>query len=196
MKINEFIYSEVEANELLLNKYEVSARLKTSVGFKNDLIEKCECDLREKLSCKFIATRVQVNINKDNILDLGFGNIQSKSLYNYLLNSKEAFILAVTLGHKVDQYLRTLSIISPAEYFISDGLASSFAESLADYAELKIIKNCKTKHRFSPGYGDLSLNVQPSLLKKIEAYKYLNITLNDMYFMHPTKSITAIIGIE
>jgi len=47
--------------------------------------------------------------------------------------------------------------------------------------------------RFSPGYGDLSLDHQKGLLKYVEADK-IGISLSETMVMLPEKSITAVIG--
>ena len=50
--------------------------------------------------------------------------------------------------------------------------------------------------RFSPGYGDLSLDLQTDLIRITEAQKHIGITLSENLIMIPTKSVTAIIGIK
>ncbi|MCR5275107.1 MAG: Vitamin B12 dependent methionine synthase activation subunit, partial [Clostridiales bacterium] len=49
---------------------------------------------------------------------------------------------------------------------------------------------------FSPGYGDLPIEVQKEFLPLLDAERRLGITLSDSYLMSPSKSVTAIIGIE
>ena len=49
-------------------------------------------------------------------------------------------------------------------------------------------------YRFSPGYGDLPLSVQPTVLAALDAQRRLGITLSSSLLMTPTKSVTAIIG--
>ena len=56
-------------------------------------------------------------------------------------------------------------------------------------------ENKKTKPRFSPGYGDLPIEIQPKILTVLSADKTLGITLNESYLMTPVKSITAIMGV-
>jgi len=50
--------------------------------------------------------------------------------------------------------------------------------------------------RFSPGYGDLPLSIQPQMISATNANKYLHISVNESLLMIPQKSITAIIGIR
>ena len=50
-------------------------------------------------------------------------------------------------------------------------------------------------HRYSPGYGDYSIEVQKVILDRTQAQKHLGIHLSDSFLMIPTKSITAVAGI-
>ena len=49
--------------------------------------------------------------------------------------------------------------------------------------------------RFSPGYGDLSLEVQKPLLTALDSSRRAGITLLDSLLMVPSKSVSAIIGV-
>ena len=49
--------------------------------------------------------------------------------------------------------------------------------------------------RFSPGYGDFSLECQREIAAALELSKRIGITLTDSLLMVPTKSVTAVIGI-
>ena len=105
-------------------------------------------------------------------------------------------MFAVTLGSAVDRLLLKYSRISPASAFIADALSSAYAEAAADRAQEILDTMAKTKVRFSPGYGDLPLEIQPDILEMINAGKLLSITLTDSLLMKPQKTITAIAGIE
>ena len=48
--------------------------------------------------------------------------------------------------------------------------------------------------RFSPGYGDFSLEYQKEICRTLSAEKTVGITLTDSLLMLPSKSVTAVIG--
>ena len=50
--------------------------------------------------------------------------------------------------------------------------------------------------RFSPGYGDLPMNIQPDLLELTNARRDLGLTVGSNYMLSPIKSVTAIAGIK
>jgi cobalamin-dependent methionine synthase I len=102
--------------------------------------------------------------------------------------------MAVTLGAGVDMLLRRKSVTSPSEHFVCDAVASALAETAADMAEAFFLGSCGHRPRYSPGYGDLPLDIQRDVLSLCDAKRLLGINLNDTNLMIPTKSITAIIG--
>ena len=53
-----------------------------------------------------------------------------------------------------------------------------------------------TRPRFSPGYGDLPLDVQSPLLALTDATRRLGVTLSESNLMNPLKSVTAVIGLS
>ena len=50
--------------------------------------------------------------------------------------------------------------------------------------------------RFSPGYGDFSLECQRQLVSALDLGRRIGVTLTDSLLMAPSKSITAVIGIS
>ena len=191
MSIHSIGYGVIE-----LNKNEVALRLKTERGFTSPEIEKCLNSLRSCSCVKYSVVKVPVLCGKNGELDLGFGNFCSTDLTKNLRNCNEAFIFAVTIGTGVDRLLKSLSLVSSADLFITDGLASALVESACDEAEKRIKGELICNPRFSPGYGDLSLSVQPGILQLLNAERLLGIKLNESLMMTPTKTITAIMGIK
>ncbi|NLJ94387.1 MAG: hypothetical protein GX326_02670 [Clostridiaceae bacterium] len=190
------IFDEILTENLVLNQVQTAARLKTPKNFSNELIVKCEKQLRQEINCRYSAVLTRVDLGLENQIDLGFEKIQSKSLYKNLLNVNQAYVFAVTLGHSVDRLIQRLKITSLAEYFITDGLASAFTEAACEYIVSEIKEDKTLRPRFSPGYGDLSLEVQAKILELVSAEKLLNIKLNQSFLMSPIKSVTAIVGME
>ena len=54
---------------------------------------------------------------------------------------------------------------------------------------------CSLKPRFSPGYGDLSLETQKQLFSILDCERQLGISLNSSLLMSPSKSVTAFVGL-
>ena len=49
--------------------------------------------------------------------------------------------------------------------------------------------------RYSPGYGDLPLDIQRSFLSVLDTQKKIGLTASENNLLFPRKSVTAIIGI-
>ncbi|MBQ8894758.1 MAG: Vitamin B12 dependent methionine synthase activation subunit [Clostridia bacterium] len=184
---------ELPTAALQANPRELAARLQSRLPVEGT--EECLEELRKVVSCRYSFLRMPILRPAENTLDLGFGSFESKNLTKNLTGCEEAFLFAVTLGVGVDRLLTRLSALSPARHFITDALASALAEAACEEAEQRIKGELCCAPRFSPGYGDVSLELQAPLLNLLQGQK-LGITLNQNLLMVPTKSITAIMGIK
>ena len=185
----------VNSDELKINTNEAALRLKIPRGYESEDIKCCETALKSVLCCKYAYVRVPVEFKEAEICNLGFGDIESRDLCTALCGCREAYILGVTIGIKADMLIKRLEITSPAEAFITDALASAAAESLCELADDTLRGVGKKPIRFSPGYGDLPLSVQPAVLAALNADYTLGIALSPSFLMTPMKSVTAIMGI-
>ena len=190
------ISGTTKADEIEINKRELAQRLKTEVGYSNDEIEKCKAELLKVITYKYAYVKVPVDLSEEDYVNLQFTKVKSKNLYKNLQGCDKAFVFAVTVGIGVDRLLARLNMMSQAKHFITDALSSAAVESYCDYVNELIQRDLKTKPRFSPGYGDLPLDIQPDILGVLSADKTLGITLNSSLLMTPVKSITAIMGVQ
>ena len=186
---------DIPINEIEINKYELTKRLHISPDYKLEEIDKNLERLKAVAKCKFASIRMPIQRIDEKFLDIGFGKFESKNLLKNLKDSKEVFIFAATLGIGVDRLLAKLSKLSASELFITDALASALAESSMDEAERRTKGRVLCRPRFSPGFGDLGLEVQPGIIKLLNANRLLGISLGKSYLMTPIKSVTAIMGI-
>lgn len=189
------LFEKIPTEQLTPDPREVAARMGAGHDFTNDTVEHCAAMLRAVLDCRYCAVRVKVKYPAEDVSDLGFGELKSHALYRNLAGCEEAFVFAVTTGIGVDRLLTRLSHFSAAEHFMTDALSSAYAEAACDYADAALRGALKCRPRFSPGYGDLPLDVQPGLLAFTNASRLLGITLGKTLLMSPVKSITAIMGI-
>ena len=127
--------------------------------------------------------------------------LTGSDISEHLADAGEVALFAATLGADVDRELRRLSLVDPLEQVIFDASATALVERAADAAEARIrahaaSRGLYTSWRFSPGYGDLPLDVQPDFLAALDATRQLGITLTPSQLMMPTKSVTAIVGLH
>lgn len=162
------------------------------------LVDECINELEANLSFKVCFFETDVSFC-DNSIDFCFCKTISESLKRNLYDCKKAVIFAATVGVGVDMLCTKYSKITPSKAVVFHALGTERVEALCDMFndEIKLKateQNLFTKPRFSPGYGDLSLEIQKDLFNVLSPQK-IGITLNDNLMMSPSKSVTAIIGI-
>ena len=156
--------------------------------------------LAGKLTFRLVYSHIRLDANEQELPVLEFFR-NSNDLMKNLEGCNEAILFAATIGSGIDMLIRRFERIEPAKALMLQAFGAERVESLCDRFndELKLVaKNdgVSLRPRYSPGYGDLSLAVQPLLLKLLNAEKRLGIALNESLLMMPSKSVTAIIGIE
>ena len=107
-----------------------------------------------------------------------------------------AVLLCCTLGMEFERRLRALERRDMGKAVILDACGSAWVEAGCDAAEREIAERFSGRFltdRFSPGYGDLPLSLQRSVL---DARRRLGIHLSESFLMTPSKSVTAVIGLS
>ena len=162
--------------------------------FRN-IFEECLAEYKKAASYKAVYRFTDVCQNGENESCLGFCKICSDSLYKNLSGCERAVVFAATAGAGVDRLILRYNKISPTHALVSDCIASSAIEVWCDKVNSEISALYKTKPRFSPGYGGVSLEYQKDVLRFLDAQRKIGIILNDAFMMKPVKSVTAFIGI-
>lgn len=154
-----------------------------------------EAQLRGQMICR--ACFVQYSILREGArLCLGGLSTESRDLARNLEDCDRVVLFAATLGAGVDRLIARNGRISTADGVMTDALASAAVEGFCDAVEAFATKGQPHRPRFSPGYGDLPLAFQQSLLGATDASRKIGLTLTESLMMVPTKSVTAIIGLK
>ena len=127
-------------------------------------------------------------------IDLGIMKIKSTALAHNLSGCEKAVVFAATVGPGIDRLIKKYTKLDPVRALFMQAIGAERVETMCNlfcdsYPE-------KLRPRFSPGFGDLPLAVQPEVLSVTNARKNLSITLDDGFLMSPSKSVTAFAGIE
>jgi hypothetical protein len=192
-------------NNIIINKDEVLRYL----GYKNqeldgitnglidESIEEIKQLIKEKYSYKFFdiaRDKERIWIKDTNLMLLG------KDINRHLIHSKSCILMAVTLGHEVDMKIRYYEKTSMTKAMILDACAGAAIEEICDQVntklEIDVSKENKTlTSRYSPGYGDLPIEMQNDLLDVLGTKKNIGLSATSENILIPRKSVTAIIGI-
>lgn len=126
--------------------------------------------------------------------------LTGKNISQMLSQSSRCILMAVTLGQEVENISRMVQVKDLSKGVILDACASSMVEELCNQLEanLKVDFDQQNKFftdRFSPGYGDLPISLQPTICKVLNTSKTMGLNVTSSGIMIPRKSITAIIGI-
>ena len=109
-----------------------------------------------------------------------------------------AALLACTLGPGFDAMLRREQARDMGRAVMLDACGSAWVESGCNAAEEELrarLPGLFLTDRFSPGYGDLPLDIQPAVCAALDAGRRVGIHVSDSFLMNPMKSVTAVIGI-
>jgi hypothetical protein len=104
-------------------------------------------------------------------------------------------LLAATLGIQADRAIDAVQRRSMAETVLLDALAGALIEAYVEETQSALAADLPLTRRYSPGYGDLPLALQPMLLAVLNAPRRIGLHCNPRCLMIPRKSVTAVIGI-
>ncbi|MBR3560652.1 MAG: methionine synthase [Oscillospiraceae bacterium] len=162
-------------------------------------VETAARELADSLPPRYVYRAFPLAWGGDGVTLAGSGVTLTGDLAKKMLQECDrAVLLCCTLGMEFERRLRALERRDMGKAVILDACGSAWVESGCDAAEREIAERfaprCLTD-RFSPGYGDLPLALQPAVLTALDARRRLGIHLSDSFLMTPSKSVTAVIGI-
>lgn len=149
---------------------------------------------------KSIYRIFELSLKDENELKIGNVEIYSRNLRTNLKDCKQVVLFAATLGAEVDRLIRKMQVVDMAKAVVMQACAATLLEEYCDELQQKIAEHMQEqgkyiRPRFSPGYGDFSIQHQKAVLAMLEASKRIGVTMTDSYMLTPTKSVTAVIGI-
>lgn len=162
-------------------------------------VRETAAQLMERIKPRFTYREFAVERKGDAIALPDAGLMLSGQMARTMLADCERAVLMVcTLGATFDAWLRTEQARDMAHAVILDACGSAYVESGCDAAEQEIAARHPQSFltdRFSPGYGDLPLELQPDILAATDAVRRLGVTVSPSNLMNPSKTVTAVIGL-
>ena len=138
-----------------------------------------------------VSKRTEEGIKLEGLL------IKSKNLATIFSNVRKVTLFLVTIGDGLINHIETdRGGISDSVTF--DAIGSEAAESTVRWFHGNLFLRAKKEGfkitgRFSPGYGDFSLEYQKWFVENLEGAK-MGVRITDNYILVPEKSITGVIG--
>ena len=136
-----------------------------------------------------------------NLIEVDHLVFESKSLSQFLQGAESCILMAATLGPRIESRMNILQLTDMAKAYLFDIVCLHYLEYCLNEWENKLREEIEGQglylsNRFSPGYGDLKLDLQGAVLTYLDAQKRVGIELTNNNLMIPQKSVTAVLGVS
>lgn len=162
-------------------------------------VESCLKELEAAVTPRMVYREFPLKIEEDGTLDFTCFKVQSKNLRKNLEGCDRVLLFAATLGSGADYLIRRYGKVQVSRSVMMQAASAAMIEAYCnllndDWKKKAAAEGYYLRPRFSPGYGDFPLEMQPLFLDVLKAEKTTGITLTDALLMMPSKSVTAVIG--
>lgn len=163
------------------------------------LVEECLVKLESVSAPRFFSRSFPLHFLPEGGMDFGCFQTVSYDLAKNLENCDKVIFFAATLGTGPDMLLRRYERLEMSRAVVIQAAAAAMIESWCDRKNEELRREAAgrgeyLRPRYSPGYGDFSLQCQRGVINALQAEKTVGITLTESLLMTPTKSVTAVIG--
>ncbi len=125
--------------------------------------------------------------------------LPGESIRSHLAGCSRGILFCATLGTGPDLLIRRAGTGSMLRTLALDCAASAGVEAVCDWIEETLQQQMPDMHfrwRFSPGYGDLPVSLQPEILRVLDAGRRTGLTATPSCILLPRKSVTAVLGLS
>lgn len=165
------------------------------------IIDEILRQLLSRCTPRFIYRTEELTLGPNYHVNLGCLQTVSQDLTRNLKDCSRVILLAATLGTVPDFMIRRFEKTDMVRAVVTQACSAAMIEAYLNEQQALL---AQTLHedgwymhpRFSPGYGDFSLNVQPAFIAVLQTAKRIGVTLTDGMLMMPSKSVTAVIGLS
>jgi len=196
---------------MLTEKYDIFADISEAyryMGGGGEMDERTKAELLDAASLVHENARPGVVI-KACELDRGGGlalkgtclRLEGRAVEALLHGCGSCVIFCATIGSGVDALIRKWEIKNITFAAMLDACGSSAVERLCDSVEKALSDEYSASglfltDRFSPGYGDLPINLQRDFCSVLDTSRRIGVAVGSGDVMAPVKSVTALIGIS
>ena len=163
-----------------------------------DLLDRAEKLVRGSVRPKYVYLETDAEVRSDGVFLGALSEpLSGEDIKRHLNGCSRAVLFAATLSQEADKLIRQAAVTDMAYSLAIDCICSAAVEQVCDRAEQEIFAERPDVYRtwrFSPGYGDLPITLQRSLLLALNAQRRIGLTVTDSCLLIPSKSVTAVIG--
>ncbi len=164
------------------------------------LLSECLSECEGIFSYKVCYMVSPVTITGD-VIDFDFAEAKSAALSKNLSQCDRVLLFAATTGLDIDRLILKYSRVNAAKALVFQAIGAERIEALCNafcddmQAEFED-KGLYLRPRFSPGYGDFTIEFQRNIFSVLDCNRKIGLSLNESLIMSPSKSVTAIVGIS
>ena len=161
-------------------------------------VESCARELLAAARPRWSWRAAEIALEADGVRLEGGLLLPGGDLKAHLAGCERAVLFCATLGAEADALIRRTERLDMAKALILDCCASAAVEEVCDQIEAELqgkFPGCSFPFRYSPGYGDLPLEIQGPLLDLLDAPRRAGLCATANHLLTPRKSVTAILGV-
>lgn len=163
-------------------------------------ITRCMADIQTDAQPKSVWGAFPLIHFASDRLDIGGLAVHSADLSRSLKGCSGVYLMAATLGVAVDRRIARASAVRMSDAVIYQAVAATLIEAYCDEVNDTIRREAEEKvlycrPRFSPGYGDFSIEHQRDFIRLLDTPRKIGLTVTESCLLAPIKSVTAVIGL-
>lgn len=193
-----------EPGKIVIDRSEVMRYLGCKKDFNDPAlvatVDDCIAQIKANLLCVACYDMVPIEIEREKI-NFGFTKVTSASLAKNLAQCSQIYVFAATIGFAADRIIQKYSLLSPLHAVAAQAAGAAAIEAWCDLLchrlkEYASKNSLYMRPRFSPGYGDFSLEYQRDIFSFLDCPRKVGIKLTDSLLMTPSKSVSAVVGLS
>ena len=164
-----------------------------------ELIARCIAEFEQAARYRACWMTLDISVGKEGV-DFGAFCAPGESIARNLRDCGQAILFAATVGAETELQRKRAAVSSPARALVLDAVGTAAVEACCDLLCRQWQQELEPsgqflRPRFSPGYGDLPLELQRQLLQCLDSSRKAGISLSESLLMIPQKSVSGIVGI-
>ena len=165
------------------------------------VIDECLPLMAKAARLRHVSGEYHLEPTEKGLVPVGSGLLlEGGDITKLLEGCSRAVLFAATLGIEAERLIKGHAPEDLVKTLVLDACATQLIEEGCDRIEREIGEGALKRGllatgRFSPGYGDLPLGIQPSILDALDASRRIGLTCTESLLLLPRKSVTAVIGL-
>jgi len=164
------------------------------------LVDECIKECEGKAKPRYFYRICGLSFKESGVLVDGL-KLPGQDIKKHLSGCSKAALMAATLGIEMDRLINFYLVKDIGRSLILDACATAMIEAVCDECQEKIREEAENlgfniTDRFSPGYGDLPIEIQSEFIRVLDTARKIGLHCSQNSILIPRKSVTAIIGLN